>query len=44
MHLLGFNECRDQVKELKELELELFNVTKIPIRPKSTDFDYWGAR
>lgn len=34
----SLNECGEQ-KELKTLEQELFAITLIPVRPKSTDFE-----
>lgn len=34
----AFHEC-GEVKEFKELEDEIFQLTNIPVRPKSTDFE-----
>lgn len=38
----ALKECGENVKELKELEVEILNTTGIPLRPKSTDFEVIG--
>ena len=39
---MAFKECGEQTKDFKDLEEEIFNLTGIPLRPKSTDFEVIG--
>jgi serine/threonine protein kinase len=36
---MAFKECGEQIKEFKDLEQEIFTISGIPLRPKSTDFE-----